>query len=476
MVVCRACLLLLGALLAQPRAPSVGADETAAAPQATTITAPRLSCGLRCVADLAYILGLPLRSGPWLSAIDRYGRQDSLSLGDVQRAGALVGLRLLPRRMSAQELVDRGEPAIVHASEGGGHFGVLVDALNGNVRCLDQGVLAVTPLTRFAQTFSGHCLIPYPSGDKPAPGQRPGPLELDCELPPVTAGSTATHSFLWRNAGTAPVQLCVSATSRDCRVTIRGQLPVRPGETVELELAGRARPPRLQLVAEVVTTDPLKPVAYVTLRARCPRPVLVYPEALRIVADRQRPASATVWVSGPLDLAVRDATARPKVLQVQLDPSAASLRDSEDEALIPVTIRLDSGTPLPRTAGEVTIKTSDPRTPVIVVPVELEVRGRVRVELPTLFFGFVPAGRGADLQLPVAAPSAPDFRVQGVECDRTELAATITGGAPGGPYTITVSVPPNAPLGVTEGTLTITTNVPGEERIAIPVYAHVVEK
>jgi len=102
------------------------------------------------------------------------------------------------------------------------------------------------------------------------------------------------------------------------------------------------------------------------------------------------------------------------------------------------------------------------------------IRGDLRIDPPSVFFGFIKPGAEAKQEVVIQSRSGVEFAVAGVECKT----AGVTVGAPqqrqDGAWTIPVSVD-TAKAGVVDAGITVITDVKGEETLTIPVYAHVTE-
>jgi len=127
-------------------------------------------------------------------------------------------------------------------------------------------------------------------------------------------------------------------------------------------------------------------------------------------------------------------------------------------------------------ADQLSIKTTHAERPLVTIPITGRIRGDLRVTPPSVFFGFVkpgPAPEGGTQQtMTIESRTFAPITIASVVSNTPR----ITAGTPenrDGVWRIPVSVDTSAE-GVVEGTLTVTTDVPGEETLTIPVYAHVI--
>ena len=123
---------------------------------------------------------------------------------------------------------------------------------------------------------------------------------------------------------------------------------------------------------------------------------------------------------------------------------------------------------------QLSIKTTHPERPLVTIPITGHIRGDLRLTPPGVFFGFVKPGAEAKQSVTIGSRSFEPFVVRSVTSDSPK----ITAGKPennDGVWSIPVSVDTSAD-GVVEGSLTVTTDVPGEETLEIPVYAHIIDQ
>ena len=386
-----------------------------------------------------------------------------------------MGVPLTGWRMTLDELAEAGRPAIVHLRPA--HFATLVDLTNGNARWLDSPAgVRVTPLAEFRAVYTGHCLLAPSAKPHAGPAPHLSIPEVDRDAGDVTPASLLVHDFHCRNLGNGPLALAPLSHSPGSSVEVSAGTGLPPGGSARVRLTGLAEDARVLHWAELATNDPERPVVYVTLRARCRPAVSVAPSALMIATRQGSPAARTLWVRGPTDLVVQESAASPSVFEASVMASSERTLTREGLKLIPVVVTLNGKASAGRTTGEVTLRTSDPRTPMLVVPITADVKGEVRLDPVEAFFGLVRAGAASTSTIAATAAGFPDFRVVRVECDLQHVVAGPPVRQDDGSYRAEVRVDPGAPPGVMEGTIWLTTNVPGEERIAVPVYAHVVEK
>ena len=122
---------------------------------------------------------------------------------------------------------------------------------------------------------------------------------------------------------------------------------------------------------------------------------------------------------------------------------------------------------------QLSIRTTHKERPLITIPIAGTIRGDLQVIPPSAFFGFVKRGQEATSKLSLTTRSDAPFKLLDITPSDPNIKVTqaeIEGG-----YRLTISVPTDK-LGVFDAEVVLTTDIPLEETIKIPVYAHVLQK
>jgi hypothetical protein len=433
----------------------------------------RVNCGLVSLRSLTRVTTTPLLSSRWLAVTKAYSRP-ILSMADVQRAGRELGLELAAWRMTAEELRAEGKAGIVHLKED--HFVALVDFCGDVVRYLEADGVHVVPRAAFTERFSGHCLLP----SDPA-GARTGIPSLefssvDFGVGTIRSRDALTHTFTCRNTGPDSIRMSVSQTSPDCSAeVVGGGDEVPPGESCHIRLIGEPQRGRFVCWAELLTSDAHRPVAYLTLHGTWPRALLLRPQALWLAASVGEPGRQRLWVSGSADLRVEQVASSLEFVEASAGEPWTPRAD--EGRGIPLWIETARGTPVGGWQGQLTIKTNDPASPIAVVPITVRVAGNIDTQPPSAYFGLVKAGSSgvSSHVLSCRAPDSPPIVVLRARCENPHVHVEVVPPAPGARPTVRIRVDSRTPPGVVDTTVILNTDAPGEERIELPVYAHVVE-
>jgi len=219
---------------------------------------------------------------------------------------------------------------------------------------------------------------------------------------------------------------------------------------------------------EVLTNDPTAPALYLTLHADVPQDLTVRPERLYMVCKRGDSPIQRLRLTGPETAWVKRASAREASLFLEVNPVEGP---EPSERGWDITVAVSPNLPIGRTEDELRIETTHAARPLVTVPVMIEVEPQIRRVPSKLFFGFVQPGKTAKRTLTLRSFDGRAFDVSGA----TAGEPGVTAGAQRvseGEWKVEVSLTRAEP-GVVETTFVVTTDLPGEERIEVPLYADV---
>jgi len=439
------------------------------AEDSTTVSYPHLNCGLNSLRALMSLTGAPLAPGKWVE-VARAFSAETLSMKELRQAASALGYPLKAWQMTAEELGEAGLPAILHLREQ--HFCTFIDSVGGLVRSLDEGGrVRVSGMKEFSEHFSGYCLLPEDRQPRPRPVLVL--KEVHHDLGEVHQDAVQ-HHFVCQNRGETPLRVKAAPLSPQVEVALASDGILQPGQSATITLKGNALRHRAVYGAKVLTDDPSVPVQCLTLSYRVPVPVTFAPARVVLRTRRGVESRGHIIIRGPADLEILDATTTdPGVIALAVPPA---FKDDPDQGkIVRFPITAGSHAPAGKHTCLVTIKINDPRKPVISIPVEVEVTGFVSRTPRMAFFGFVPQGKSPVQQIVLACTQQPDFAVLGVKCALAGVEVQKPVQLENGRWSCVVRVRPSAPTGIIEGAVVIETNVPGEEGIEFPVYAHLTE-
>ncbi len=190
-------------------------------------------------------------------------------------------------------------------------------------------------------------------------------------------------------------------------------------------------------------------------------------------------------VTSAMDLALPlgaspDSAQRGRLQAAHSDPEASILdvrRAAESVGIALAAVRADTvslkpGTLVGEFADELSIQTTHKDRPLITIPIRGTVRPDLILTPSSVFFGFVKKGAQAAATVTVRSRSGAPFRL--LKVAPGDPAIQVSQSQTDGGYRLDITVPSDK-LGVLEGEVTLTTDVPLEETVCVLVYVHVVE-
>ena len=409
-----------------------------------------------------------------------YRAQEGLPLGSSSPTSMLDVITLAQERgltlrgvkgVLADVLATAWGPWVAHLDEPN-HFLLVLRASPQWIQVLDRGQLRVLERARLEERYSGHALILDQAqfGDG-----RPclQVLEFHHEFQVAGVGQTVRHTFTVRNCGAADIQL--SGQRSSCCGGVSVSIPtetLRAGDSTEVAVEFTVtRSGEVMKSAKLLTTDPTQPVVFLTLHGKVPHDLRAHPDRMHIADDKGACPTRSVTITGPPEMEITEVNTERGLLLTQLGEPTV---DEDEKKLWTLTVSLKDESFVGEIADTINIKTTHRERPLITIPVTGIIRGDVRIDPPSVFFGFVKPGAEAKQEVVIQSRSGAEFTVTRAECKT----AGVTVGAPrqrqDGAWVISVSVR-TAKAGVVDAAITVTTGVKGEETLTIPVYAHVTE-
>lgn len=126
----------------------------------------------------------------------------------------------------------------------------------------------------------------------------------DFDFGSMDSHTTATHDFIFRNVGGAPLELEAGRTTCKCTLSEIGDDVILPGESgkVTLEWSGKDGAGPYSQTATIITNDPRKPTVELRIHGEMTARVQVVPNSLVFSSvTAGQPANGSVRVYGYLD-------------------------------------------------------------------------------------------------------------------------------------------------------------------------------
>jgi hypothetical protein len=360
-------------------------------------------------------------------------------------------------------------PKIIHLADPA-HFLVVARASDEWVQLLDGGRVVVVPRAEIEQRYSGHALI-LDQAQFPDGGPRLEAPEFHYTFGIAGVGQEVEHAFTVRNVGDQ--ELVVRPQEKGCcgapEVTIsRQSLP--PGESAEVTVAFTiGYSGSVMKSAELLTTDPTQPVVFLTVHGQVPHDLRAYPDRIYLSGDKGAVGGRTVTISGPAEMDLTEVKTERGLFDLDLSEPSVS-EDGKKTWTLQLTFRPESF--VGEIADQLSITTTHAERPLITIPIAGRIRGDLSVGPPSVFLGFVTPGAQAQQTVTIASRSFTRFAVRAAVSADPKIAVGEPSEADG-VWRIPVSVA-TSESGVIDGRITVTTDVPGEETLEIPVYAHII--
>lgn len=378
-------------------------------------------CSVSCVKGLIHVLAP--EGGPSDREVESaFTEEAPYSLLDIKRVAGTFGVELEGRECGLGEVFAHGAPVVL-ALRNPDHFLVVLNQDAKSRQVVDGSRLAVLDDASLRARFRGTALfVMQPNRD----GPRVAVERAHHDAGVRGLGEDFVQTFQLTNAGTAPLSLRLES-SFCCGTTATLDVDqVEPGGDAHLVLRARVKTLGPSLTAaRVLTDDPNRPVVLLTTKAATPPGLTVRPERVSLADGRAR-----------TDLIV--------------SPSPTARPGAYDAELI--------------------VKTTFRDAPTMKVPVKFFVRADTIARPAHIFHGFVSPGSGLPTKrLAVSTRSGTPFRVLRADTSDPRITVEQVGDA-----TFDVSVD-TSELGVLKGEVILTTDIPLEETIRVPVHVHVME-
>jgi len=434
----------------------------------TLPSTPGKSCGVASLFDLCTLIGQELGNQQRQQVLEAFPAEQC-SMLDIKHAAQGVGIELVGISATFHEVL-RGTPGpkIIHLTDPA-HFLVVARTSHEWVQVLNGGRVTVAPREEIEKRYSGHALIL--EQEEKAGGPR---LELEkfhYVFGIAGVGQELEHSFKVSNVGDQDL-LVHPASCSSCgapEVTVAKE-DLAPGQSTQVTVKFTiTHSGSVMKSAKLLTTDPAQPVVFLTVHGKVPHDLRIYPDRLYLGGDKGELPSRTITISGPAEMELGEVSTERGLFDIRIGEPQVS-EDEKKTWQLELTLKPDDF--IGEIADQLSIRTTHAERPLITIPITGRIRGDLKVDPPTVFFGFVKLGEKAEQTVIIESRSLAAFTLKAANADSRKIRA----GTPEqreGRWLIPIAVDTSAP-GVIDANLTVTTDVPGEETLEIPVYAHIV--
>ncbi|NLO73883.1 MAG: DUF1573 domain-containing protein [candidate division WS1 bacterium] len=390
-------------------------------------------------------------------------------MADVRELGRKFGRSMDGVKASLEELGEVPGPKVIHLREPE-HFTVLARASANWVQVVENGAIMVAPRADIAKRYTGQALVLTESHSSHRTMLRVS--EFHYAFGVAGIGQVVEFKAIFANTGDR--LLTVHPVMTTCcgapKVEVEKE-ELAPGESTQVTVSFPiSYSGDVFKSAQLLTTDPDQPVVFLTLHGYVPPDEKVYPDRFHLVAEKGAELTRSLRLEGPAEMDLVEAKCDAGLCNVKAGEAVVEGGVKRWELIITSAV----GNRVAEFKDTLTIRTTHKERPVITVPITLVVRGDLEVQPASVFFGFAKPGAKAEREIVIRSRSGAEFKVTGATADKPGIRA----GTPvlrEGAWVVPVSVD-TAAVGPIDGKVTVTTNVPGEERLVIAVYVHVLRE
>jgi len=435
-------------------------------------------CGPKCLKEICERLGDDI-SLEDLAKLAGYDRRTGTNMAGLQSAAKARGLEAIGVKISADELVELGLPAISYLWNN--HFAIIE-------RQDDTGFLVVIdppdkrrPISRedLGDIYSGFALLLATEKGRLPDLKSKGPdfriSEYMLDMGAVEEGSLVEKALVCRNAGNENLEIATIEASTEYLRGFASQETIPPGGEAEIiavvdatHLAGSRR-----ATLRVHSNDPVSPVVQLQVEVEVEPTRLVYsPHVADFGTVRQKePATRKIYVR-------KSRVREIQVLNVSSDNPfvTASVSEADDRGGYVVSLSVSPEAPLGKLSGSLAIHTNHPKDPKVDIPLTGMLKGDLEVAPDLLYFGLLDVGSEAHRSIQISSASGKPFRVDAVDNPLACMVVTLAPAARGNGCTLTAVLRRGAPLGYIRGAVVLHTDNPEQRQIRIPVYGLVEER
>lgn len=290
----------------------------------------------------------------------------------------------------------------------------------------------------------------------------------------IKEGQKVIHDFIVENGGEEQLVFDASGTC-DCTTIVISATQVAPGATTSIRFIYDSKnvDGHDEESLKVVTNDPQLPLATLTLRGEVNRTFVVDPSVLSFGAiGRDERATRTIRISA------KDMTGELKISQIGCERPEikTQVKSGSDEHEKVIEVAVDAlALPPGRLETKLDLHTNYGERGVIQVPVDVEVKGSIRVEPEILALRRLDAGAGGAGTVTVSAlDEVTRFHITGTEYlldTGQEPQVTVQESKAAQAYQITVKFTPGLTAGFHRGQVKLKTDNPQQPEVTFMVNA-----
>lgn len=442
---------------------------------------PEVSCGVRSVLSLAALQNRSVTAEQREQLIKAYP-EATISLAAVKTITQSLGFDVAGVKATLSELVALQRPAIIHLTQPD-HFVLMVDGNAENIRLLErpEAKISVVARAEIEKRFDGYALILPPA---PADAPRIQFERTDVAFENVGAAEKIERDFKFTNIGWQALVVVVSGSTCGCTSALiagigdnktnqANEIRLKRGESSVVKMTysvhgGGA----IEEATTLRTNDPLRPVIHLTLRGMAPQNLQLSPAALFFNAEKGAKGQREITLVGPVDMNIIEV----KIDTPRFDVKAEPIKQDEVKKTWRVVVSYDGNGNVGQTPASLEIKSNYAPRPVITIPVTTLVRSDLQITPPTAFVGFLKKGETKRLEVTIQSQSGKAFRLWNpvLPPAMKDVNVSIDNDKPAAKHFVTIECH-SEQAQFLEANLLLTSDVPGEESIAVPITALIQE-
>lgn len=297
----------------------------------------------------------------------------------------------------------------------------------------------------------------------------------------VAKGDLATHEFVIRNEGNAPLELSEVRAACGCTVADFDKV-IAPGKAgkvrVTVDTATFNGP--VAKGVTVYTNDPDTPTLELTVRTDVGQFIKLKPGYARFITVQGEPQEGkivqTLWTPDKSPLEIVKVESPYPFLQVRFWEAKPEerLKENADQQQWKVELHLSNDAPVGPLTEAIKIHTNHPKQKLVPIPVSGFVRPVMAVTPPIVDMGQVNGTDPVRFSINVRNFATEPIKVTGITGDLQGIDARIQPLQEGREYQVQVTFQPDARKGPVNGKLTLTTDSVKVPRIEVQLKGNVI--
>ena len=314
---------------------------------------------------------------------------------------------------------------------------------------------------------------------RPSSGATPPSGKIFCARPAHDFGEAPQndaihHIFKIENRGTKDLRILGVNPSCQCTSAPLDRDLVKPGETLDIKATMNTLTfdGVVTKSLDVRSDDPETPNLHLTLTGKISPAFRASVTEVNFGRIRKGAATETqtfdVLVGGMVKADVKDI--RPDFSQVKAE--AVPVTAAGGGRAYRVSVRIEGDLPVGAFRANLAVATTLASQPVISIPVAALVEGEINVTPRTFNFGNVTLGGDHVKEVVVDKAGVADLKIESLKFEpEGAFVGTVEPVKDGASYKILIKPGPGLKKGYQRGTMTVSTNCKGEERLLVYFYA-----